>query len=93
MACDGEHADLIRIIGVLSVEVVKVVSPQIFDVSRVDPAVTIGAIFDEHHGWKAVNSQRRTPSNEYLPNFIDGVNILQYLLALVFYHSSETYLI
>jgi hypothetical protein len=56
MACDGENADLVRIIGVLSIEVVKVVSPQVFNVSRVDPTVTVGAVFDEHHGRKAVNS-------------------------------------
>lgn len=76
MTCDGEHADLIRIIGVLSIKVVKVVSPQVFDVSRVDPAVTVGAVFDEHHGWKAVSSQRRTSSNDYLVNIDDGANVL-----------------
>lgn len=76
MACDGENADLIRIIGVLSIKVVKVVSPQVFDVSRVDPAVTVGAVFDEHHGWKAVSSQRRTSSNDYLVNIDDGANVL-----------------
>lgn len=76
MARDGENADLIRIIGVLSIKVVKVVSPQVFDVSRVDPAVTVGAVFDEHHGWKAVSSQRRTSSNDYLVNIDDGANVL-----------------
>jgi len=54
MNCKRKHADLIGIIGVFAVEIVKVVSPQIFNISRVDPAVAVGGVFDEHHGRKAI---------------------------------------
>lgn len=54
MNCERKHADLIGIISIFAVEVVKVVSPQVFNIARVDPAVAVGGIFDEHHGRKAV---------------------------------------
>lgn len=54
MDCERKHTNLIGIIGVFAVEVVKVVSPQIFDITRVDPAVAVGGVFDEHHRGKAI---------------------------------------
>lgn len=54
MNCKRKYADLIGIIGVFAVEVVKVISPQIFNISRVDPAVAVGGVFDEHHGRKTI---------------------------------------
>lgn len=54
MACDGENANLIGVVGHISVEVVKVIPPKVFDVSRIDPSMAVGSIFDEHHWWQAV---------------------------------------
>jgi hypothetical protein len=54
MNCKRKHTDLIGVISVFAVKIVKVVSPQILDITRVDPAVAVGGIFDEHHGRKAI---------------------------------------
>jgi hypothetical protein len=36
------------------VEVVEVVSPEIFDITRVHPAMGVGRLFDEHHRRKVI---------------------------------------
>jgi len=38
----------------LSVEVIKVVSPEIFDNPRAHPAMRVGRLFDEHHRGKVI---------------------------------------
>lgn len=39
---------------VLSIEVVEVISPQILYVPWIDPAVRVGCLLDEHHGWEVI---------------------------------------
>lgn len=51
---DGKDANLIWIVRHIPVEIIEVVPPQVFDISRIDPSVTIGRILDEHHGRQAV---------------------------------------
>ena len=38
---------------VFSVEIIKVVTPQIFHVARIDPSVAVGHFLDEHH-WRKI---------------------------------------
>ena len=54
---DREDTDLagIWVVGKLAVEVIKVVSPYVLDISRVHPPVAVGAVLDEHHGWQIVD--------------------------------------
>lgn len=44
MYCDRE-AELV----LLSVEVIEVVSPEVFNITRIHPAMRIGCFLDEHH--------------------------------------------
>jgi len=38
----------------LSVEVIKVVSPKVFDITRVHPAMRVGCFLNKHHRWEVV---------------------------------------
>lgn len=39
---------------VFAVEVIEVVSPHVFNVSRVDEAVTVGNVLAEHEWWEVI---------------------------------------
>ena len=54
MNCDGKDTNLIWVVRHVSVEVIEVISPKVFDISRVDPSMAVGRIFDEHHWRQAV---------------------------------------
>ena len=66
MTGNREDTDLarIRIIRNFSVKVVEVVSPDILNVSRVDPAVAIRAVLDEHHRREIVDIPASGDFNE-----------------------------
>jgi hypothetical protein len=51
MASDREDADLarIRVVRKLPVEIIEVIPPNIFNISRIYPSVAVGTVLDEHH--------------------------------------------
>jgi hypothetical protein len=51
MASDREDADLarVRIVRKLPVEIIEVIPPNIFNISRIHPPMAIGTVLDEHH--------------------------------------------
>ena len=52
---------------ILSVEVIEMISPQIFNVSWVYPAVRVRRLFDEHHGWQLLSTGKSGANTEW-PN-------------------------
>jgi hypothetical protein len=57
MASNREYADLawIRIVRKLPVEIIEVIPPNIFNISRIHPPMAIGTVLDEHHWRQVVN--------------------------------------
>jgi hypothetical protein len=58
MASDREDADLagIRVVRKLPVEIVEVIPPNIFDIPRIHPSMTVGTVLDEHHRGEVVDA-------------------------------------
>ena len=38
----------------VAIEVIELISPQVFNVSRIDPPMRIGSFLDEHHRWQII---------------------------------------
>jgi hypothetical protein len=51
MASDREDADLarIRVVRKLPVEIIEVIPPNVFNISRIYPSMAVGTVLDEHH--------------------------------------------
>lgn len=52
----GMDSDWEAELVVFAVEVVEVISPQILNVSRINPPMRIRRFLDEHHWWQVLQS-------------------------------------
>ena len=50
---------------ILSVEVIEMISPQIFNVSWIYPTVRVRRLFDEHHRWQLLLKGKSGASTEW----------------------------
>lgn len=60
---------------IFAVEVVEMISPQIFDVLRVDPAMRVRSFFDEHYLWfrdQLCQYEMSSESHENFSGYIKG---------------------
>ena len=65
---------------ILSVEVIEMISPQIFNVSWVYPTVRVRRLFDEHHRWQLLLTGKSGANTEWQDPCRAGN--LSYVMAL-----------